>query len=139
MDAMASQITSLTIVQPFIQVQIKENIKAPRYRHLCGEFTSEFPAQRASNAENVSIWWCHHAILYYACTFIYILRASIFYFSLLLQYNNHVPREIANSVSLCATYIIPFHPKSYKSNLTYKLEMKEIIIQTQVGIRTYGK
>ena len=22
--------------------------------------TSEFPAQRASNAENVSIWWCHH-------------------------------------------------------------------------------
>ena len=23
--------------------------------------TGEFPAQRASNAENVSIWWCHHA------------------------------------------------------------------------------
>ena len=22
--------------------------------------TSEFPAQRASKAENVSIWWCHH-------------------------------------------------------------------------------
>ena len=22
--------------------------------------TSEFPSQRASNAENVSIWWCHH-------------------------------------------------------------------------------
>ena len=20
----------------------------------------EFPAQRASNTENVSIWWCHH-------------------------------------------------------------------------------
>ena len=25
--------------------------------------TSEFPAQRASNAENVSIWWRHHAML----------------------------------------------------------------------------
>ena len=24
--------------------------------------TGEFPAQRASNAENVSIWWCHHVI-----------------------------------------------------------------------------
>ena len=24
--------------------------------------TGEFPAQRASNAENVSIWWRHHAI-----------------------------------------------------------------------------
>ena len=29
---------------------------------LCREFTEagEFPAQRASYAENVSIWWCHH-------------------------------------------------------------------------------
>ena len=27
---------------------------------LC-EGTSDFPAQRASNVENVSIWWCHHA------------------------------------------------------------------------------
>ena len=29
----------------------------------CGEFTGtgEFPAQRASYAENVSIWWRHHA------------------------------------------------------------------------------
>ena len=28
---------------------------------MCGEFTGtdEFPAQRASNAENVSIWWRH--------------------------------------------------------------------------------
>ena len=25
--------------------------------------TGEFPAQRASNAENVSIWWRHHAVL----------------------------------------------------------------------------
>ena len=23
--------------------------------------TSEFPTQKASNVENVSIWWCHHA------------------------------------------------------------------------------
>ena len=30
--------------------------------HRCGEFTEtgEFPAQMASNAENVSIWWRHH-------------------------------------------------------------------------------
>ena len=32
------------------------------HRPLCGEFTGtgEFPAQRASYAENVSIWWRHH-------------------------------------------------------------------------------
>ena len=57
MDAIAYQITSLTIVyQSFIQTQIKENIKAPRHWPLCGEF----PAQMASNAEKVSIWWRHH-------------------------------------------------------------------------------
>ena len=40
----------------------KENIKAPRHWPLCGEFTGtgEFPAQRASYAENASISWRHH-------------------------------------------------------------------------------
>ena len=53
---------SRLFTQPFIQTQIKENIKAPRHWPLCGEFTGtgEFPAQRASYAENVSIWWRHH-------------------------------------------------------------------------------
>ena len=39
-----------------------KNIKAPRHWPFCGEFTGtgEFPAQRASNAANVSIWWRHH-------------------------------------------------------------------------------
>ena len=45
---------------PFIQAQIKKNIKAPCHWPLWGEFTGDFPAQRASNAENVSIWWRHH-------------------------------------------------------------------------------
>ena len=40
MGTMASQSTSLTIIgQPFIQAQVKENIKAPRHWPLCGEFT----------------------------------------------------------------------------------------------------
>ena len=39
---------------------IKENIKVPRHWPLCGELTGEFPAQRASSADNVSIWWRHH-------------------------------------------------------------------------------
>ena len=33
--------------------------------------TSEFPAQRASNAENYSIWWCHHdKSLKYNCPYL---------------------------------------------------------------------
>ena len=42
--------------------QIKENIKAPHHWSLWGNspVTGEFPTQRASNAEIVSIWWRHH-------------------------------------------------------------------------------
>ena len=46
----------------FFQVHIKANIKAPRHWPLCVEFTGDrgLPAQMASNAENISIWWRHH-------------------------------------------------------------------------------
>ena len=33
-----------------------------RKHQSSGLLTCEFPTQRASNAENVSIWWYHHAI-----------------------------------------------------------------------------
>ena len=48
--------------QPFIQAQTIENIKAPRHWPLWGEFTGYrwIPAQKANNAENVSIWWRQH-------------------------------------------------------------------------------
>ena len=61
MDAMASQITKLTIVySTVIQVQIKENIKATGLWAGNSPGTDELPAQMASNAENFSIWWRHH-------------------------------------------------------------------------------
>ena len=41
------------------QVQVKENIKAPRHWPLW-PVTGEFPAQKASDAENIPIWWRHH-------------------------------------------------------------------------------
>ena len=55
---------SQLLTQSFIQTQIIENIKVPRHWPLCGEFTGtgEFPAQRASYAENISIWWRHHVL-----------------------------------------------------------------------------
>ena len=54
---------SRLFAEPFIQAQIKENIKAPRHRPLWGEYegnppvTGGFRSQRASNTENVSIWY----------------------------------------------------------------------------------
>ena len=61
MGAMATQITSLTIVYSFWRRSKK--ISKLRVSGLCGghlPVTGEFPAQMASNAENVSIWWRHH-------------------------------------------------------------------------------
>ena len=62
MSAMASQITSLTIVCS--TVYSSKKISKLHVTGLCGgnsAGTDDFPAQRASNAENVSIWWRHHA------------------------------------------------------------------------------
>ena len=51
---------SRLITEPFIQAQIKENIPATGIYAGNAPVTGEFPAQMASNAENVSIWWRHH-------------------------------------------------------------------------------
>ena len=50
-------------IQPFIQAQVKET-STLHVTGLCGgssPVTDEFPPQMASNAENASIWWRHHA------------------------------------------------------------------------------
>ena len=52
---------SRLFTQPFIQAQIWETSKL-RVTGLCvgnSPLTGDFPTQRSSNAENVSIWWRH--------------------------------------------------------------------------------
>ena len=49
---------SWLFTEPFVQAQIKENIKAPCHWPLWRN--SPVTAQRANNAENISIWWRHH-------------------------------------------------------------------------------
>ena len=62
--AMASQITSLTIVYSTVHSGAHQRkYKKLRVTGLCAvnsPMTNEFPAQRASNAENVFNWWRHH-------------------------------------------------------------------------------
>ena len=65
MGAIASQITSLTIVYSTVDSeadQRKHQSSASLAFVQAGNSpgTGEFPAQMASNAENVSIWWRHH-------------------------------------------------------------------------------
>ena len=64
MSAMASQITGLTIVySTFHSGADQRKHQSSASLALCvgnSPETGEFPAQKASNAENVSIWWRHH-------------------------------------------------------------------------------
>ena len=66
MSALASQITRLTIVySTFYSWRGSKKTSKLRVIGLCegdSPGTGEFPTQRASNAENVSIWWRHHAL-----------------------------------------------------------------------------
>ena len=65
MSAMASQTTSLTTVCWTVYSRRRSKKTSNlRVTGLCvgnSSVTSKFPAQRTSNAENVSIWWRHHA------------------------------------------------------------------------------
>ena len=66
MGTMASQITSLTIVYSTADSGADQKTSKLRVTGLCvgnSPETGEFPAQMASNAQNVSIWWRHHEII----------------------------------------------------------------------------
>ena len=59
MGAIASQITSLTIIYSTVYLDWSKKTSTLRVTGFCAG-TGEFPAQMASNAENVSIWWRRH-------------------------------------------------------------------------------
>ena len=66
MGAMASQITCLTIVYSTVySCADQRKHQSSASLGLCAgnsPVTGEFPAQMASNAQNFSIWWRHHAL-----------------------------------------------------------------------------
>ena len=62
MGAMASQITSLTIVFSTVYLDTDQRKHQSSASLAFVQEADKFPAQMASNAENVSIWWRHHAI-----------------------------------------------------------------------------
>ena len=60
MGAMASQIISFTSVYSYIFSGADQSKHQSSASLAFVSGTGEFPAQMASNAENVSIWWRHH-------------------------------------------------------------------------------
>ena len=85
MSAMASQITSLTIVYSTVYsgANQRKHQSSASLAFVTG--TGEFPAQRASNAENVSIWWrydwVHGRLIFFLkiCKYWQKCSCSLFY------------------------------------------------------------
>ena len=71
MGTMAAQITSLATVDSAVYPGADQRKHQKlRVTGLCmgnSPETGEFPAQMASNAENVSIWWRHHVKIMIPC------------------------------------------------------------------------
>ena len=86
MGAMPSQITSLTIVYSAVYsgADQRKYQSSASLASLCGEFTGtgEFPAQMASNAENVSIWWRRHDPAFLWDLIIVLISIAFSYLSL---------------------------------------------------------
>ena len=62
MGAIATQITSLTVVYSTVYSDADQGKYQSSASLAFVSGTGEFPAQMASNAENVSIWWRYHAL-----------------------------------------------------------------------------
>ena len=65
MSTVASQITSLMIVYSTVYsgADQRKHQSSTGLHERNSPVTGKFPSQRASNAENVSIWWRHHAFI----------------------------------------------------------------------------
>ena len=65
MGAIASQVTSLTNVYSTVYSDAKKTSKLSVTGLCAGNSpgAGEFPAEMASYAENVSIWWRHHVVV----------------------------------------------------------------------------
>ena len=112
MSEMASQITGVTIIYSNRLFRyISKKISKLCVTGLCegnSSVTGEFPTQRASDAENESIWWRHHEISCKACNSHaefpskeymiqrrYMVKSSIQYFKRRLRSKN-IPGRLNN-------------------------------------------
>ena len=67
-STVASQITGVSIVCSIVCSDADQTSKLRVTGPLCGESTGDrIPLTKASNAENVSIWWRHHVVFRQRC------------------------------------------------------------------------
>ena len=95
--------------QPFVQTQIKENIKALRHWSLWFHegnqpVTGGFSSQRASNAENISMWWRHY---------VPSARATLLAYPMLIRFSlDPYPQTSVKLESRCSSVVcLEMHQK----------------------------
>ena len=110
---------SRLFAQQFAHGQIKENIKAPRHWPLGVESIGGFPSQRASNAENISIWWRHHGSWLNAWT---STNSTPFYHRLLEVFTfSHPSRKTGIFIHICCLILIVCWHRILKRKETSRL------------------
>ena len=118
---------SRLFTQPFIRAQIKENIKA-RVTGLCAgnsPRTGEFPAQMASNAEYVSIWWRHHGASHHWCRVVIHFLTKVC--SRIIPYSDVIMRAMTSEIIgvsiICATVCWGAHQRKHQSSASLAFVM----------------
>ena len=112
--------------------------------------TGEFPAQKASNAENVSIWWCHHVCLY--CDFLQALnmRFSGYYVAFLSYGKLHCTFliylnpsllnfiQVGKQITIVQFHLCPVSRKHFRKLSTTScidILQKKLFYDSQYGFR----
>ena len=122
MSAMVSPITSVSSVYFTVLFRRKTNKTSKlRVTGLCdwdSPATGEFPVQRASNAENVSIWWRHHVCVKKKAEYTILLKYNIYMFiSIVLSIVIGAKTNVRQSINLLTRRCldkIPFQLKTQK-------------------------
>ena len=73
MGAMASRITSLTIIHSSVYSKKTSKLRVTGFYAGYSPVTGEIPAQMASKAEKVSIGWRHHVSVVIRCFMLYVI------------------------------------------------------------------
>ena len=127
---MASQITSPTIVYSAVYPgtdQRKHQSSASLA--FVREFTGEFPAQKASNSENSSIWWRHHGLPWPHYWTITTTRTS----GMKCRVTHHLECVLQNDIIVNHLYL-QFSPSKTVTQYTTKLYKSCLNKQTAIYI-----
>ena len=103
MSASASQITGVSTVCTAVCSSADKKTSKPRVTGLCvrnSQVTGEFPAQKASNEENICIWWRHHVKRLVNFPHLIIIRLKLTTMDVIFVFNRQNCRKLLQGIVL---------------------------------------